>query len=216
MAIDKLLTFIRIPKNASTSLYAFFGEHNTVRDEYLNGDNPKHINIFAPSHQSISELNANLGKYILQKPVLAVVRNPYDRLVSMYFFAQKYGLGKIYDIDTSEFLNFARGFYSLSKDPNFFHAMPQVEFIEHTEKDNFTVIKFEDLKKGVNDFINKNELNGIFDAEKLESLNGTNHKHYTEYYNAETINIVNDMWGCDLERFAYSLNNQSKKGDLWG
>ncbi len=212
MAIEKLLTFIRIPKNASTSIYAFFGDSNTVRNEYLSGDNPRHLNIFESSHQSMSELEVNLGIDILKKPVLAVVRNPYDRLVSMYFFAKKYDLGKIYDIDTSDFSKFAKGFYDLSKDPDFFHAMPQVKFIEHTERDNFTVIKFEDLKKGIYDFINKNELSGMFDANNLESLNGTNHKHYSEYYNDETIEIVKDMWGCDLECFAYSLENQSDKG----
>ena len=171
MAIEKLLTFIRIPKNASTSIYTFFGDSNTVRNEYLSGDNPKHLNIFESSHQSISELEVNLGAGILEKPVLAVVRNPYDRLVSMYFFAKKYDLGKIYNVDTSDFSTFAKGFYELSKDCNFFHAMPQVEFIEHTEKCDFTVIKFEDLKSGISDFINKNGLSGIFNADKLESLN---------------------------------------------
>lgn len=205
MGLDKLVTFIRIPKNASTSLYLFFGTLNTVRNEYLSADNLKHLNIFESSHQSISELEVNLGPGILDKPVLAVVRNPYDRLVSMYFFAKKHGLGKIYDIDTSEFTNFARGFYDLSKDCNFFHAMSQVEFIEHAEKDNFTVIRFEDLKKGLGDFISNNDLSSTFDIDKLESLNGTTHKHYSEYYNNDTIAIVKSMWGRDLERFSYSL-----------
>jgi hypothetical protein len=215
MAIEKLLTFIRIPKNASTSLYTFFGDSNTARNECLSGDNPKHLNIFESSHQSISELEVNLGPDVIKKPVLAVVRNPYDRLVSMYFFAKKYDLGKIYDIDTNNFLNFARGFHGLSKDCNFFHAMSQVEFIEHAEKDNFTVIKFEDLKKGVDDFISKSGLGSVFNADKLESLNGTDHKHYSEYYNDEAIEIVKDMWGCDLERFSYSLEKQSDIGDVW-
>jgi hypothetical protein len=215
MVIEELLTFIRIPKNASTSLYEFFGNLNTARNERLSGDNPRHLNIFESSHQSISELEVNLGSGILDKPVLAVVRNPYDRLVSMYFFAKKYELGKIYDIDTSEFLNFARGFYGLSKSRDFFHAMSQVEFIKHAKIDNFTIVKFENLKEGINNFINKKELGGTFDAKKLASLNGTNHKHYSEYYNDETISIVKSMWGCDLERFAYSLDNQINTGDSW-
>lgn len=205
MAIEKQVTFIRIPKNASTSIYTFFGDSNTVRNEYLSGDNPKHLNIFESSHQSISELEVNLGSSILEKPVLAVVRNPYDRLVSMYFFAKKYDLGKIYDVDTSDFSSFAKGFHCLSKDSNFFHAMPQVDFIEHAKKCDFTVIKFEDLKIGLSDFINKSGLGGMFDADNLELLNGTTHRHYSEYYNANTIGIVEDMWSRDLERFSYSL-----------
>jgi hypothetical protein len=213
MVINQLLTFIRIPKNASTSIYTFFGTSNTVRNEYLSGDNPKHLNIFESSHQSIFDLELNLGKSILEKPVLAVVRNPFDRLVSMYFFAKKHGLGKIYDVDTSDFLRFSKGFYKLSKDPNFFHAMPQVEFIEHAKKDKFTVIKFENLKEELGDFINKNKLTNVFNIAKLELLNGTTHKHYSEYYCPKTIQIVKDMWGCDLDYFSYSLSND--KGDLW-
>jgi hypothetical protein len=215
MPIEKLLTFIRIPKNASTSLYKFFGDLNTVRNEYLNADNPKHLNIFESSHQSISDLEINLGSDILKKPVLAVVRNPYDRLVSMYFFAKKHDLGKIYDLDVRDFSSFAKGFHNLSGDGNFFHALPQVAFMEHPERDSFTVVRFEDLKKGVSHFISKSGLSDILNADNLESLNGTIHKHYTEYYNDETIEIVNKMWGCDLEHFSYSFDNQVDIGDIW-
>ena len=215
MVIDKLLTFIRIPKNASTSLYTFFGDLNTVRNEYLSADNLKHLNIFESSHQSISDLEVNLGADILKKPVLAVVRNPYDRLVSMYFFAKKHDLGKIYDVDLSDFTKFAKGFHSLSKDSNFFHAMSQMDFIDHAEKDSFTVIRFEDLKKGISSFISKNGLSSIFNADSLESLNGTIHNHYREYYNNETVEIVRDMWGCDLDCFSYSFDSQRNTGDLW-
>lgn len=215
MPIEKLLTFIRIPKNASTSLYTFFGNLNTVRNEYLSGDNPRHLNIFESSHQSISDLEINLGSDILNKPVLAVVRNPYDRLVSMYFFAKKHDLGKIYDVDISDFSRFAKGFHGLSSDSNFFHAMSQVDFIEHSERDSFTVIRFEDLKKGISNFISKNGLSGTFNTDDLESLNGTIHNHYREYYNDETIEIVRDMWGCDLECFSYSFGSQRNKGDIW-
>ena len=206
-----MVTFIRIPKNASTSLYAFFGKANTVRNEYLSADNPKHLNIFESSHQSIFELQENLGNHVLEKPVLAVVRNPFDRLVSMYFFAQKHDLGKIYDIDTGSFLSFARGFHRLSKDENFFHAMPQVKFIEHDQSYWFTVVKFENLKEGIRDFIEENGLNDCFDAEKLETLNTTDHLHYSDYYDNETKQIVKDMWGCDLDAFSYSFDDSGNR-----
>jgi hypothetical protein len=206
--LKQLLTFIRIPKNASTSLYSFFGQANTVRNEYLSGDNLRHLNIFESSHQSIAELENNLGPDILEKPVLAVVRNPYDRLVSMYFFAKKHDLGRIYDIDTSEFTQFARGFHSYSGDKNFFHAMPQRQFIEHDGSDGFTVVRFENINEGIRSFIEKNGLNDRFDTDNLEILNGTTHEHYSEYYESETLEIVKNMWGCDLDYFAYSFDRQ--------
>jgi len=211
MSDDAIVTFIRIPKNASTSLYSFFGTANTVRNEYLSADNPKHLGIFESSHQSISELQHNLGSHVLEKPILAVVRNPFDRLVSMYFFAQKHDLGKIYDIDTGSFLSFARGFYRLSKDKNFFHAMPQVKFIEHDQSYWFTVVKFENLKEGIRGFIEENGFNDCFDAEKLETLNTTDHLHYSYYYDDETKQIVKDMWGCDLDAFSYSFDDSGHR-----
>jgi hypothetical protein len=211
MSDDAIVTFIRIPKNASTSLYSFFGTANTVRNEYLSADNPKHLGIFESSHQSISELQHNLGSYILEKPVLAVVRNPFDRLVSMYFFAKKHDLGKIYDIDTKDFLSFARGFHRFSKDENFFHAIPQVKFMEHDLSYRFTVIRFEDLKAGIRKFIKDYDLDNCFDADNLETLNGTDHCHYSDYYDDETKEIVKDMWGCDLTAFSYSFQEKGHR-----
>lgn len=208
------VTFIRIPKNASTSLYSFFGDANTVRNELLSADNDMHLNIFESSHQSIKQLEQNLGPDILTKPVLAIVRNPFERLVSMYFFAKKYDLGRIYDISLGSFNSFASGFYSHSNDPNFFHAMPQSEFIDHDYCDQFTIVRFEDLQDGIARFIEENGLSDVFDVSQLEKLNATKHQHYSAYYDDYTKSIVEKMWGCDLEKFCYSFDDQNI-GDLW-
>lgn len=205
--MDKdLVTFIRIPKNASTSVYAFLGETNTIRNELLDADNETYLNIFEPSHCSIKDAVKNLGKKILTKPVLAIVRNPYERLVSMFFFARLHNLGSLYDIDTNDFDNFAEGFYKLSKTTNFFHAMSQTEYILHDDADNFTVIRFEDLQIGLHVFINKSGLGGLLNVNELPKLNGTIHKHYSEYYSDKSKAIVTKMWACDLDKFNYSFN----------
>jgi len=202
------VTFIRIPKNASTSLYSFFGAANTAIDENLSADNSMHLNIFAPSHQSIEQLEKNLGAYVLDKPVLAVVRNPFERLVSMYFFAKKLDLGRIYGISTQNFRDFASGFYSLSDNADFFHAMPQTKFIAHEQSDTFTVIRFENLYEGLAEFINSNDLADVFDVDRLEKLNSTTHEHYSAYYDEDTIEIVETMWGCDLDAFSYTFKDE--------
>lgn len=201
------LTFIRIPKNASTTLYSFFGIWNTARDELLSADNSMHRNIFAPSHRSIKQLEDCLGRDVSKKPVIAVVRNPFDRLVSMYFFARKYGLGKIYGISTDSFNNFAEGFYAHRNDEGFFHAAPQAHFIDHEHKDRFTVARFENLVCDVSGFIEKNSLVDILDIGRLGKLNCTSHEHYSKYYDTNSRSIVEDMWGLDIDMFSYSFNN---------
>ena len=201
-----MITFIRIPKNASTSIYAFLGSKNTIRNELLDADNDTYLNIFEPSHCKIEDAVKDLGKTILKSTVLAVVRNPYDRLVSMFFFARLHNLGSLYDIDTNDFDNFAEGFNRLSKDKRFFHAMSQTEYISHDKSEDFTVIRFEELQIGLHKFIRDNGLGGLLNVNELPQLNGTIHKHYSEYYSTKSKTIVAEMWACDLDKFNYSFN----------
>lgn len=194
------VTFIRIPKNASTSIYSFFGEMNVVRDECLDANNEKYLNIFAPSHCTLSEAVSALGKDILNNPIFAVVRNPYDRLVSMFFFAKKYNLGSIYNINTEDFDQFAEQFYEHSFDPNFFHAKSQKKFIGEGE---VTVGRFETLEKDIDSFIKSHNIDNLT-IDDFPKLNSTVHDGYKEYYSDKSKRIVQDMWGEDLEYFSYS------------
>ena len=192
--MDKV-TFIRIPKNASTSLYSFFGENNTIRDELLEVDNDTYLNIFAPSHCSLEQAVEQIGSGLLDHPILAVIRNPFDRLVSMFFFAKKYDLGALYGINTEDFDTFASDFYHMSKDDTFFHAMSQSQYIEHESP--VTIIRFESLDEDMKQV----------GYDNLPKLNSTEHSNYKEYYSAKSKGIVKAMWECDLDNFDYSFNN---------
>ena len=197
----KALTFLRIPKNASTSIYTFFGLSNTIRNEYLDANNSKYLNIFESSHCTLQEAKELLGDGITELPILAVIRNPYDRLVSMFFFAKKHDLGQLYDINLETFDSFADGFYRLSKDPDFFHAKTQCEYI--TGDSNVTVCRFEKLKEDITRFISDNNLS--FDIGGFQKLNSTIHNNYRSYYTDNTKEIVKSMWKDDLDRFSYSF-----------
>lgn len=212
-----MISFIRIPKNASTSVYRFFGEVNLIRNDYLDANNSKYLNIFEPSHCTISEAEKLLGEDVLKYPVLAVVRNPYDRLVSMFFFAKKYNLGSLYNIDMTTFDSFSEGFYKLSHYDDFFHSTSQKEFIKHDKSEDFTVCRFEELKTDLAEFIKDNKLE--FDMKDFPVLNSTEHCDYKEYYSDKSKDIVNKMWGDDLDCFSYSFNyddkNEINRGVTW-
>ena len=199
--MSKTLTFLRIPKNASTSLYAFFGNANTVRNEYLDANNSKYLNVFEPSHCTLQEAKELLGGYVAELPMLAVIRNPYERMVSMFFFAKKYNLGQLYDISLDSFDDFVDGFCKESKSPDFFHAKSQCDYIKGS--DSVTVCRFENLKEDICKFVNDNGL--LFNVDELQKLNSTEHRDYKNYYTDKAKELVTNMWKDDLTRFSYSF-----------
>lgn len=199
--MNKTLTFLRIPKNASTSIYSFFGTANTIRNEYLDANNSKYLNVFESSHCTLQEAKNLLGDHVAELPLLAVVRNPYDRMVSMFFFAKKHNLGQLYDISLDSFDSFVEGFYKASKDPDFFHAKNQGDYMEGGN--NVTVCRFENLKNDISKFISDNKL--PFNMDYFPKLNSTDHNNYKSYYSDNSKNIVKKMWQDDLTRFSYSF-----------
>ena len=201
----KNVTFVRIPKNASTSIYHFLGDTNVIRNERLCANNPKYLNIFEPSHCTLSDAVSLLGDDLIRNPILAVVRNPYDRLVSMFFFARKYDIGSIYDINTDDFDMFASQFYEYSSDPNFFHATTQKQYIAHSGCEP-QVCRFERLEDDIKDFIENNGMADSLNMREFPRLNGTTHRDFRDYYSGTSRSIVEKMWGDDLECFSYSFS----------
>ena len=199
--MKKYLTFLRIPKNASTSTYTFFGFANTIRNEYLDANNSKYLNVFESSHCTLKEAKELLGDCIAELPVVSIVRNPYDRMVSMFFFAKKHNLGQLYNISLDSFDAFVEGFYKLSNDPDFFHAKSQCDYISGSE--SVTVCRFENLENDISKFIGDNNLS--FNIDTFPKLNSTVHNNYKSYYTSKSKDIVKKMWGDDLIRFSYSF-----------
>ena len=160
---NKKVNFIRIPKNASTSLYNYFGVTNTIRDNYLSVDNEVYKNTFAPSHCRLEFAIKEFSERILSLPTLAVIRNPYDRMVSMYFFAQKTKLNRVYDMDFQNFLEFCEYSQRLSSDPNFFHAWSQKSFIEVDNDIRVdSLLSFENLQEDLDKFLYKFNLKDFY------------------------------------------------------
>ena len=179
MIIDKYRSiFIHIPKNAGTSIEAFFA-NNSFRIQPN-----KHADIFEIKRKFKNSYN-NYRKF-------TIVRNPYDKMVSWYFYLKR-NLGENYKIiEFNKWIKDPSKFWHIN-DPISF-LKPQCDWIDET----VSIIKFENLNE---------ELNNFFDEKiDLPITNKSNHKHYLDYYNEESLNIIYNKYKKDFEKYNYKLN----------
>ena len=128
----------------------------------------------------------------------AFVRNPWDHLVSWFFFAIKEGsfkdwvkLGCPYENEL---------FDHPSQPENIFS---QLEWIAN-ENDKILVNfvgRLENIEEDIKSIGKKIDI----EIEDIPKLNTTNHKHYTEYYDKECIDLVYEMCKKDIDTFEYTF-----------
>ena len=179
--------FIATPKTGSTSI------HNTL----LNCVKDKNL-----INESTSDLGDNkhlsCPKLIEQYPQykdyfkFAFVRNPWYRVVSWYFFCKKspFVSRNTLNISFKKFIETRSDIWRASK---------QFQY-EFTKKCDF-IGKTENFQE---DFDVISDRIGI-ERQKLPHNNKSKHKHYTEYYNEETKQIVAEVFTKDIEYFRYEF-----------
>ena len=184
---DYKTIFVHIPKNAGTSIETFFKKDTYTFDERMFN-----------RHDTIKEIRWKLecnDKFKKSKEYnkwkkFAIVRNPYDRMVSWYFFYNIKNLTRHAD-NTS--------FYSWVKNPTKFNLFEETKYLLKPQytwiDDTVTILKYENLNEELNNFFNK-EI-------ELPIINKTNHKQYLEYYNQESLDVVYEKYKKDFKKFNY-------------
>lgn len=210
------LIFYRIPKNASTSVYKHLGYRNLIKaaekEIAEKVDERLYRNIFEPSHLKPEELKSfglfNVKDYFS----FCIVRNPWDRIVSMYKFSiANKGLFKhLYSIDKEDFVSFCNVIKERENDKFFIGSHKQTEWID-PENPPDKILRFESIKKEFSDMINEINLIGV--SPELPHINKTEHRHYSTYYNSETKNIISDVFCEDIDRFKYVFKNKESPED---
>jgi len=136
----------------------------------------------------------------------AFVRNPWDKMVSQYFFIQKKRKGN-YKLTFREFI---LAFKSCSESeyingkgiPVEFNPIQLPWILDDAGNCLVDFIgRFENLQEDFNIICDKI---GI-PRQKLPHENKSKHKHYTEYYDDEMKQIVAEKYAKDIEYFGYEF-----------
>tara|TARA_R100000995_G_scaffold53751_1_gene26241 strand:+ start:279 stop:896 length:618 start_codon:yes stop_codon:yes gene_type:complete len=202
MIIDKeKLIFIHIPKNAGSSIKKYL----IGKDEYNKFKRPW-------DHKTINDIkNEDFDKYKSYKK-FAIVRNPYDRVVSWFAYLKKYRLDNDllntyqYDSKTNsykiietvkapveEFKNWILDPYSdFNKTTIILDLLKsQHEWID----ESVIILKYENLNNELSDFFNKKI--------KLPKINNTSRFNVINYYDKKSLDIVYNRYKQDFKKFNY-------------
>jgi hypothetical protein len=197
--------FVHIPKTGGTSIEnAMFPGHNFCSSpdyEHLYGWDAEYGWL---NHLTLKEMRKLCSVFFVKKPtVFAVVRNPWDRLVSEFAwkrFKRKAG------ITFAQFVRrlYKRDCYELERyyrDPLAFkqHLKPQHEYILSDYP--IEVLRFESLQMDFNRILSKMGMGRIL----LPILRESKRKHYCQYYTPESMNMVYEIYQKDIDLFNFSF-----------
>jgi chondroitin 4-sulfotransferase 11 len=180
--------FIHIPKAAGTSVaLALFGKGS------------RHVPYFV--YEQINRRKFN--RYFK----FTFVRNPWDRLVSSYFFLKNGGMNdadakwaKENLADFPDFGSFVSGWVNEENILSWLHFMPQHYFICNSDGKVMVdfVGKMENMDRDFAYVANKLGCN-----KTLQKINVGSKRRYNDYYNEETWGIVRRVYASDIELFDY-------------
>ena len=225
--------FIHLPKCAGTFFKHFYLSNN--KSDYTNNTDLK---IYQDEHDVFGEHNLQtiVNKFNLNHKdyyKFTIVRNPWDRAVSMYTFLggwkynyiQKSGkeqhlLPQIYPFhefykndDFDGFVNYCYNDKALLK----FHKGYYDNFVDRlTINNEISIDKFykqEDINSLITDLpvkLNFTNKNVFTDWRKNSSSDFQKFNHYSEYYSDSSKNLIKSHFERDINYFDYSFQSSLK------
>jgi hypothetical protein len=165
---------------------------------------------------NIALIDFNINKENLY--IFTIVRNPWARMLSMYLFYHKsnYNSPEFFSGNTkidNNFNNWIEYIYSNEFDRTRIHSAVniykccfsnQLNWVKDDDSkiiNNVHIFKVEDLD--IHKFLTE-ELN-LKNANGNAKIHPTKHKHYSQYYNNKSINLVAEHYKDDIEYFNYKF-----------
>ncbi len=189
----KNIFFVHIPKNAGNSIRPLCRKEGIkVITHNIRRRNKRLL----AAHRGEQKIHA-----------FCISRNPYDRLISAYYYLKDKTDHRGDLADKEKFLSQYKDFddfvkNGLEKASNEqIHFLPQVFWIlnKNGKPEVETVLRLENLQ---NDFDEFCKIMGLGNY-KLQTTNTSKHKSWKEYFTGETKKIVQEIYREDFEFFNY-------------
>tara|TARA_B100000003_G_scaffold177276_1_gene166849 strand:- start:314 stop:955 length:642 start_codon:yes stop_codon:yes gene_type:complete len=202
----KKILYIHIPKNGGIAITEALAKHGY---SYLSQKYPENNSKVSSAHLTSEEINKILKQNNINLDFeFTVVRNPYTKLESEYF----YQFGSIFKISEwsiktfyklkmySGFNNFIKKELNIANNNLEYklnHFKPQVKFLTNKTKVYKYENKFKDLKNDLQDY-------GInFEIGEKRYTRGRLSKIFKIKWEKSTIQMVNEFYKDDFESFGY-------------
>ncbi|MEM7420748.1 MAG: sulfotransferase family 2 domain-containing protein [Pseudomonadota bacterium] len=201
---EQAVTFLHIPKTAGTTIEAWLNNSGKYQ-QILFSQKKLEGMLVTPQHlgyHTLTELTKALSRPLEYK--FAVVRNPFERIVSEFFYRIK--LGSIQLGVNSESLFSAWVVHNLKKyqeTPELLdnHLRPQTYYVN----DDVDVFKLEDGIQNVLETVGKHI--GLHENTQVEAKKVGDKKNV--WWSCTAIEMVLELYEEDFERFGYSNSTSS-------
>lgn len=191
--------FLSTMKTGSTSVNEILSKIEDPEKEVYDFDEndpmlPKNYDRKFYKHSSCFDLQEDKYRNYLK---FAFVRNPWDRVLSWFFFYKESNVMKKLSTKNETFDDFI-----LNESNNFRWAGDTQSQSNFTNCCDFTG-RFENIQNDFNLICDKINIS----RRKLPHQNKTKHRHYTKYYNEETRKVVAEKLVEDIEYFGYKFGD---------
>ena len=195
--------FIHIPKTGGSSveisLLGSEGITNPIPLHRLPEKHKQEYRVGGGKHDQHFPLELFEESYQKEYFCFTFVRNPWDMLVSEYLWIKKVRFSKSFYADVS-FTQFVKLLAKGWAPAQVWHQLPSTDFIN----DNMDFIgRFENLQEDFNTICDKI---GI-PQQTLPHNNRSDRKHYTEYYDDETKDMIASKYALDIKCFGYEFGS---------
>jgi hypothetical protein len=200
---DHQFIFTHVPKTAGKSIRYFLGLPEFDYQYKADGQNIEH----AYGHQRLFDfLNE---EYFARYFKFAFVRNPFDRIISAYFYLENGGCNESDRRFREEHLTPYKGSFAA-----FVEGLPKLVTSDHFKPQ--VVWLCDDRRKPLADFVGRYEsleqdasivgkkLGLSFQG--LPMMNKSQHQSYRSYYDEATKRRVAQVYGEDIEMFSYRFD----------
>ncbi len=192
--------FFHISKTGGTTIMNYFAERS---------DSETNLKLYHPvgnlewSHATYEMCKKELNNIFNDLYKFTIVRNPYDRIVSEFFYRKKYGYKNTFNSINMNFEKFVNQLYEI---------FPLIKRMSHINQSHFIlqkdycgegvdIFKYEQFDEIVN-FLNKKFNINI----KNIKQNQSDHSNFRKYYNQKTAKQILEMYKEDFEFLGYSKN----------